>query len=419
MICYYFPPLGMGGTQRPAKFAKYLPEFGWQPTVVTVNPVSYWVQDPSMLDELTNLRIIRTESFDPQRLMAKLQTSKSPSPVIDHKNRNILSFINQKLLPFMLVPDSKILWGYHLYHTVTDLLRKETFDAMYTTSPPHSVHLIGKMIARSCHLKWIADFRDAWAGSVVVHEPTPLHRSFSRHMQKSILQSADAVLCITGGLLSSFKEFYPPNAGKMFHIPNGYDETDYPPPRARDRSGKKFVFCHCGSISKFSHPGPLFQALDILRQQDPAVYAKIRFDFVGLDARGDFSSRIAAFDCIHWHGYKSHGEALSFLSDADALLLVAQGRPDDTFIPGKIYEYFGSQKPVLAITNVQDTINLLKTYPRAVILDPADPGSISRAIKSMISKKWPRMDRHIVEQWSRRRQAEQLAEILNQLTVPI
>ena len=107
VLSYYFPPIGMGGTQRIAKFGKYLAEFGWEPTIITVLPISYWAIDETTLDELSHVRIIRTESLDPQRLLAKMgkkQLAKVGS------GKGLAHFVNLKILPFFLLPDTKILW---------------------------------------------------------------------------------------------------------------------------------------------------------------------------------------------------------------------------------------------------------------------------------------------------------------------
>ena len=128
MLSYYFPPIGMGGTQRAAKFAKYLPEFGWEPTVVTVKPIAYWAQDPALLDEIQKVRILRTESFDPQRLMAKYRPL-GKTRLRTKSYGGFVTTLNEYIIPFFLLPDSKILWQHHAIKTVDKLLAYEKFDS--------------------------------------------------------------------------------------------------------------------------------------------------------------------------------------------------------------------------------------------------------------------------------------------------
>jgi hypothetical protein len=412
MICYYFPPLGMGGTQRSAKFAKFLPEFGWQPTVVTVKPISYWATDQSLLSDLKKISVMRTESLDPQRLLYRFRPMQNTSEMAKSTKGHILKAVNQYILPFFLIPDSKILWSYHLYRAVRTLVQTEKFDALYTTSPPHSVHLLGKKIARHFGLKWIADFRDAWAGGVVVHEPTCVHRLVNRSMQKSVLKDADAVVAVTAGILNDLKS----SPGKKFvHIPNGFDKDDFPVSIQKKPAQEKFVFCHCGSVTKFSNPESLLRAVKFLQ---PEELNRLCFEFIGYDATGDFKKRIAGtgLNCFRLQDYQPHSKALQTLMSADALVLVAHACAADQFIPGKLYEYFGSRKPILAITNIQDTIHLLKQYPNTIIVDPNHPELIVKAIRTMMTTHWPEIKKDISRQWSRREQTRQLAAVLNQIT---
>ena len=122
ILTYYFPPLGLGGTQRVAKFVKYLPQFGWRPTVVTVKPIAYWALDESLMQDVKEARIIRTESLDPQRLLARLGRTTIQASA-GEKRVGVGATINQKLLPFFLTPDSKILWRPFALRAVKKLLK--------------------------------------------------------------------------------------------------------------------------------------------------------------------------------------------------------------------------------------------------------------------------------------------------------
>lgn len=410
MLSYYFPPIGMGGTQRAAKFAKYLPEFGWEPTVITVKPIAYWAQDESLLDELHAVRIIRTESFDPQRLMAKYRSSKREITGVK-KNGGFVSTLNEFVIPFFLLPDSKILWKHHALKTIDELLIHEKFDALYTTSPPHSVQLIGKKLAKKYGLKWVADFRDSWAGGVVVHEPTFFQRWMNRKMQSHVLRAADAVLTVT----KSLKEEFEQESKYVHYIPNGFDPADFP--SAEGGQKEKFVFCHCGSITKFSQPEGLLRALSELKTQQPEVYKKIFFRFVGHDSLCNFSALVEKYnvqDAVEYLGYKTHREALRYLVNADALLLIALGKPGDHFIPGKTFEYLGASKPVLALTNIVDTKSLLEKFAHVFILDPENQNAIIETIEKIIHFR-ARETKNDVQKYNRKLQTKQLAEILDGL----
>jgi len=151
MLSYYFPPLGMGGTQRSAKFARYLPEFGWEPTVLTVKPIAYWAEDASLLEEVAAIRLVRTGSLDPQRLLHLLKKGAGRAAPGAEKGApaagGMAAWLNRKLLPWFLLPDSKILWRWHAARAAARLLHAGEFSAIWSTSPPHSTHLIARRLA--------------------------------------------------------------------------------------------------------------------------------------------------------------------------------------------------------------------------------------------------------------------------------
>jgi glycosyltransferase involved in cell wall biosynthesis len=412
ILSYYFPPLGMGGTQRAAKFAKYLPHFNWQPTVITVKPIAYWTEDLSALDELESVRIIRTESWDPQRLLVRVGSRLKAGNVA---GKGSLSFVNQRILSFFLVPDSKLLWTYHVLRAVKRLTAQEHFDAVLTTSPPHSVHLIGEKIARRYGMPWITDFRDAWSDSQVVHEPTWLQKRINSRLQARVLAKADAVIAVTRGIAERFAKSVPV-CNRVHYIPNGFDPADYPQPGTK--KADRFMFCHSGSITRFSYPDILLKALADLKVKRPDLAAGINLTFVGRDMTGDLAAMIHGLglhDHVMFVGHKPHKEAMQYLVDADALVLIARGKPTDTFIPGKTYEYIGSCKPILAITSVPDTRTLLQEWPLAVLSGTKET-EIADAIVKMVHGSFPNKKAANPDRYNRRYQTQQLAEVLNSVT---
>lgn len=420
MISYYFPPLAMGGAQRPAKFARYLPDFGWDPTVLTVKPIAYWAQDPQLLEELEGLRIVRTESLDPQRLLARLTFNSSIDRAWTSKP-SIPNFINETLLPLFLVPDPKILWWPHLSKTAHALIEHQRFDVILTTSPPHSTHLLGKKLAQKYALKWVADFRDSWSGGVVVREPGALHRGLNRKFQESVVREAAAVITVSNGIRRELERVSRGNERKVHLIPNGYDDQDYPA-RASSAGDNRFVFCHCGAITRFSDPGPLLVSLERLLRNKPELGEKIRFQFVGYDATGTFLKRVSELrleGVIDYLGHQPHRMALQHVMDAQALVLISQGPEGAHFVPGKTFEYLGAGKPILAITNVQDTIDLLQQTKGARIVGIDQVDKIGEAVTQIAEGRFPpKSDPSVIRQFGRKFLTGKLAEILGDIQAP-
>jgi len=422
MLSYYFPPLGMGGTQRSAKFARYLPEFGWEPTVLTVKPIAYWAEDPTLLEEVAGVRIVRTGSLDPQRLLYLLtrRAGKEAGATAGREGAaasgGAAAWLNRRLLPWFLLPDSKILWRWHAIRAAARLLRTGEFAAIWSTSPPHSTHLIARRLARRFRLPWVADFRDEWAGGVVVHEPTRWHRRRQEALQRKVARSAGALIGVTPGIVAVLTAAG--GSGRSRCIPNGFDAADLAGLETADHSGKSagepFTLCHCGSISRFSNPAPLLEALI------PGDARWLRLRFIGYDASGGFEQKVRMLgltQMISWSGYQPHRRALATMAAADALLLIACDEPHARFIPGKTFEYLASRKPILAITNVEETIRLLDAMPGVLICAPDQPAAIRSALLRLQSE--PELQKAAgernLEQFERRHQTGELARILDQL----
>ncbi len=410
VFSYYFPPLGLGGTQRIAKFVKYLPQYGWQPTVITVKPIAYWAEDESLLADTAAAHVVRTESFDPQRLMAKLGRLR-----LSVDKESGASRLNRRLLSRLLVPDVKLLWTPHAAAAAAKLLRRSRYDAVLTTSPPHSVHLIGRLIAGRYGLPWVADFRDGWAGSHVVSEPTAAVRRRNERLQRLVVESADAVVACSEGIAASLCP-RPDMRDKFRVITNGFDPEDFTAAPVRRREGV-FTLCYSGTINPWAPPRPFLKALAWATAQRPSLRDTLRVFFVGLDMTGELAAGMSEFDAapmIQALGHRPHTEAVGMLASADALLLMAEARPVDTFVPGKTFEYIGSRKPIFVLSNSRWTNDLLRPYGRAVIVEDREPAAIGRRFLEFLDTDWQAVpvNDDFVERFDRRRQTAELAALL-------
>lgn len=413
ILTYYFPPLGLGGAQRVAKFVKYLPQFGWRPTVVTVKPIAYWATDLSLLQDVRDARVFRTESYDPQRLLARMGKT-SIQTQTDNSRMSIGTFLNEKLLPFLLMPDSKILWQPFVQKAVKDLLAGEKFDALMTSSPPHSVHMIGRRIVKKYKLPWLTDFRDGWAGSHIVHEPTRWQYKQNYRLQKSVIADADAVVSASPGIDLAFKSVsFEPK--KFYIITNGFDPQDFDSAAQGDNT--LFTLCYSGTINKFADPMPFLDALVKMQQQTPQTLARLRVQFVGFDALGCLAKEVkkrGLAKVVDIIGHQDHSESVKYLVNANALLLIAKARETDTFIPGKTFEYIGAHKPVFAISNSRYTNALLSDYALAYVTDSFDPDKIFLRLKEFLHTKWNSISINLnLDRFNRVKQTEQLTEVLN------
>ena len=178
VIAYYFPPMGLSGVQRTLKFVKYLPDHGWEPTVLTVTPTAYYALDYGMLRELieSNIRTIRTNSLDPTRLFESGKPVKMPH----EKLRTFLSGISQAIF----VPDNKVGWKHDAIRAGRKLLQEEEFNVIFSTAPPYTCHLIGTALSKEFKIPLVIDYRDAWVDNPLHLYITPFHRMMHQDSKK-------------------------------------------------------------------------------------------------------------------------------------------------------------------------------------------------------------------------------------------
>jgi glycosyltransferase involved in cell wall biosynthesis len=381
--------MGMGGTQRSAKFVKYLPKCKWEPIVVTVKGVHYYAHDSSLLKEISNRKIIRTESCDPLRLLARLsKTSLTNKKAVPSSTQNrtskFLTLMNHFIGGWLFIPDSKILWLPFAIKSSLSIIRDHQVAVIYTTSPPHSAHLGGLLLKWITGARWVADFRDDWTGGESQPNPTILHTLINRLMEKFVLKFADRVVGMCDHLTENLKRksgYLPP--GKNFiTIMNGYDRDDFSD-LEQVTLNDRFTITHCGSISKVSDPGLFLKAIHSLFQQQPQLKKQISIQFFGTDIYGrlaDLLQNLGLTQNISQIRYLPHREALKRIMQSHLLLLTIFKKTNEEIITGKIFEYLASGKPILLISSDGEVARIIQTLDRGVVVNNHDIAGIQNAI---------------------------------------
>ncbi|WP_223284588.1 glycosyltransferase [Hymenobacter qilianensis] len=241
VITYYWPPSGGAGVQRSLKFVKHLPSFCVEPTVITVDASqgAYPVIDESLAAEVpASVRVFRTNTSEPFDSYKKL-TGRKQIPHGGFANESKSSF-QQQVFKFLrgnlFIPDPRRGWNKHVLQQCAELLAQgHTFDAVLTSSPPHSTQLIGLELKKRYGLRWIADMRDPWTDIYYYKElnHTPPARWLDAWYERQVLEQADEVLVTSPDTKRLFLGKSPRLAASKFHVlPNGYDESDFREPSA-------------------------------------------------------------------------------------------------------------------------------------------------------------------------------------------
>ena len=379
VLAYYFPPLGMGGVQRVAKFAKYLPLFGWKPLVLTVKDVEYLVLDPSLLKELpSEVEIFRTGSFDPLRILfiwRRLWGKRK------QKDDSVLTGSGKRtrLSSWFYFPDNKAGWIPNALIKGLALYRKERFDLIFSTSPPPSLHLTGYLLKLFTKVPWIADFRDPWIGYKLETFPTPLHLFLKKKMEDFILHHANQVITANPVIEERFNRKYS-YSGKIRLVDQGYDEEDFT--SSSGDASEIFTIGYLGTFSPDCDPEPVFAALGELVSENKIPRHKVSLVHYGLLLRIDLMALTEKYDLeavVQSKGYLSHRDALNEMRKTTVSLLVTSGDP--SVFPAKVFEYLRLRNPIMGIVPPESQIARLLTETGAGnVVSPSDKEGIKNIL---------------------------------------
>ena len=411
VLAYYFPPMGLSGVQRTVKFVKYLPEFGWEPTVVTVDPRGYFAYDQSLLKDLEHTRIIRTRSWDPTILFGRQQAVALP----EESKRRLLTGLSQ----FVFLPDNKIGWYPYARRAAGRLLRDEPFDAVFSTAPPYTSHLLGAALARRFRLPLVLDFRDDWIGNPRHMYPTPMHRSAGARLESRALRASSRVVVINEEIGRSLSYRNPLlSAQKVQVIPQGFDPADFDARQGSTTKGK-FTLLYSGIFYDAQTPDYFFHGLADLLTRRADLKDRIEAVFVGLvpERSVKLAKELRLGEILRFAGYKPHDEVIGHLVDAHVLWMTVGRREGAGMIStSKLFEYFGTRKPILGLVPEGAARAALEKYSAGEIVDPHAVPEISRAIERLYEQwadgKLPVPAEAVVQRYDRRNLTKRLAEVL-------
>ena len=373
IITYYWPPTGGSGVQRWVKFSKYLPEYGWQPVVYTPENPEQLARDESLLADIPACaEIIKTRILEPYSIYRRLTGGKGEVNPVNAQKKNWRQRLSLWVRGNCFVPDPRIGWVLPSVRFLKKYLAEHPVDAVVTTGPPHSVHLIGRGLKRAIGLHWIADFRDPWTEMFYYKHLGLGPAADRRHhrLEQSVLDEADTVISVSPPVAADFRA---KTKTPVVLITNGFDEEDFAVPgvtgEARTPSGvaaerqqdvkdieapvcTSFKLVHTGLFAADGNPLNLWDALARRCEADPAFRARLEIRLAGkvdtavteaIRARGLGPNLVDL-------GYLPHDETVREQRAADILLLPLRREPEYAkVLPGKIFEYLAARRPVLGI----------------------------------------------------------------------
>jgi len=384
LIAYYFPPMGLSGVQRTLKFAKYLPQFGWKPTVLTVTPTGYYAHDASLLEEAekAGISIERTGSLDLNRLFAHKGTVMMPH----EKMRAFLSVMSQ----IFFIPDNKIGWKKRAIRKAEELLKEKEYSAIFATAPPYTDFLIGRYLREKYHIPLVIDYRDSWYDNPSHFYLTPLHSLAHKRLERKVLKSSDRVIVINRRikeLLLKRYEFLRYNEIEI--IPQGFDPADFTPLlRTAIPKSKKMRIMYSGIFDGNRTPKYFLEALAKVFQEHPTLRGSIEAWFMCAfrEENKRYIQQLDLQDHVTILGYCAHNECISHLLASDVLwMMVGAAKGSDMISTGKLYEYLGAGKPILGCVP-EGVARQTILEAGGIAVHPTDIDGIAAAIVDLYGK---------------------------------
>jgi glycosyltransferase involved in cell wall biosynthesis len=426
VLAYHFPPIGGGGVQRNAKFVRYLPSFGYAPTVVTgqgQSPGRWTPGDETLLAEIpAEVEVLRVPGPE-------------PPPTTGWRGA-----VERRL---MLRSPLTRWWQDGAVATATGAARSAQVQLLYASLVPYETAEAAVRIASALGIPWVADLQDPWALDEMWLYPTALHRRRDRSRMRSVLRTAAAVVMNTPEAALRLRNAFPELADKLVvSIPNGFDEQDFRTPAAEREHGS-FRIVHTGYLhtvdglrlrrTRWARRllggtlGPidvltrshvfLLEAIESIIEREPELASKLELVLAGVVSEAD-REVAAGYEFVRMPGYLTHEQTVALVRSAELLFLPMHDLPPGTragLVPGKAYEYLASGRPILGALPDGDARDLLAEAGGAFLCRPADTEEMARIVGEQIER-WragippPPRRQDVLARYERRYLTQLLAE---------
>lgn len=434
IITYYWPPTGGSGVQRWVKFAKYLPQEGWQPVIYTPENPEQLAVDHTLEAEIPQeAEIIKTHIIEPYGLYKKfLRKSGHAKEAVEVNpvNAQQKTFLQKAAMWVrgnLFRPDPRCLWIGPSVKFLKEYLKEHPVDLIVSTGPPQSMHLIGRRLVAETGLPWVADFRDPWTRIFYFKHLSMTAATVRWHerMERKVLDEAAAVVAVSPLVQQEFQAM---TTTPVELITNGYDECDFPEGPCREAEGccsttPKFTITHTGLFAADGNPTVLWDVLAAKCGSDETFRASLNIRLIG-KTDGQIIQYIKAVGLMPNTtdlGYQPHAVAIAEQRHASLLVLPLRKEPEyKAVLPGKLFEYLASWRPVLGIGQPDGAMSVIMNQTKTgVVLDWND----KEAIKNFIDICWERhlkgvlkVDAADLKQFTRRELTRRMARLFNHLT---
>ncbi|MCI6428282.1 MAG: glycosyltransferase family 4 protein [Rikenellaceae bacterium] len=387
IITYYWPPSGGSGVQRWVKFARYLPELGWQPVVYTPENPELTSTDTSLEAEIpSEVEVIKTHIFEPYSLMRcltgkkeKSARSNDPNAVVTPINAQKKSFVQNLMLWIRgncFIPDPRCMWILPSIKYLKKYLREYPVDLIVSSGPPHSMHLIARKVSLDMGIPWIVDFRDPWTKMFYFKhlKLTAFTRRMHEKLEKKVLDDANLIVSVSPMVQEDFRKM---TSTPVELVTNGYDQQDVDDAIEQldvseknygEENTELFNIVHTGVFASDGNPDKLWKVLGEIAEENPEFRTRTRIRLVGkTDIQILDSIERAGLEGMTENlGYVSHETAVMEQCAAGVLILPLRKEPEcRATLPGKLFEYLASRRPVIGFGDPDGAMGRIITGAKA------------------------------------------------------
>ena len=389
MICHAFPPTGGSGVQRSAKFAKYLPNFGWRPIVWTADAVDGLPSDPTLSTDLPREVTVHAHRAGGgvQAFRRSLRGFLGPGEGARLRSAasQVARAIDWRLQSWLAsapFPDDCAAWARRSLKPLEKLIDANGIELLYSTFSPASNHLLALELKSRTAVPWVADFRDLWTDDYRYREPSPKRRADHRRLEREILETADVVVGVTATQTEILATRVPGDPEKFFTITNGFDPADFEESVvAPDVHRDEFVLAYVGRLDAQRTNPALWEAFASFAARLGSDRARVRVRLMGhVNATAKERIGSAGLRC-EFLDYAPHHEAIRTMREADALLLIAPFGPNcETVIAAKVFEYLAARRPIVLVGPRGGECERIVRSCRAGVTAPFEATSIAATL---------------------------------------
>ncbi len=426
IITYYWPPSGGSGVQRWLKMSKYLHDFGWEPIIYTADGGEMPARDDSLLQDVhPDTVVIKRKVLEPYSIYKRFVGQKKNEGfgvgfLAEEKKIGLAQRIATWVRGNFFIPDARKFWIKPSISFLRKYLKENPVDAIISTGPPHSMHLIALGLAGKLSIPWVADFRDPWTTIDFYDQLMLSKRADKKHKQleRLVLERSTKVVTVSNGCA---KDLIRAGGKEVSVITNGYDQTDFE--HVTTELTADFTITHIGSMNKDRNPIALWTVLGELAKQEPEFKQKLRVRFIGKTDHTVLRTmrENGLADNVEQLKYMPHKEVIKKLKESQILLLPLNNTPNvKGILTGKLFEYLAAERPIFCIGPPDgDAGQVIAETDSGTTVDFADKTNMTNVVQEWFrSYKTNNLQRKSSDQvlkYSRKALAGKYAELLNNL----